>query len=77
MCFGLTDAPGTFQNIMNDVLEDVIGKYVLVYLYDIVIFSRCKFVQPELHFVCLVVGVQALPLDPKKIFHCTRPLQCM
>ena len=59
---------------MNDVLKDVIGKYVLVYLYDIVIFScsRCKVVQPELQFVCVVVGVQVLPVDPKTIFHCTR-----
>ena len=40
LCIGLTNAPGTFQNIMNDVLKDVIGKFVLVYLDDVVIFSR-------------------------------------
>ena len=42
LCFGLTNALGTFQNIMNDVLKDVIGKFVLVYLDDIVIFSRSE-----------------------------------
>ena len=94
LCFGLTNAPGTFQNIMNDVLKDVIGQFVIVYLDDIVVYSKdqvehyrhlqivlqllrehelyanlakCKFVQPELHFLGHIVGAQGLRVDPQKV----------
>ena len=96
LCFGLTNALGTFQNIMNsnDVLKDVIGKFVIVYLDDIVVYSKdqaehyghlrivlqllrehelyanlakCKFVQPELHFLGHIVGAQRLCVDPQKV----------
>ena len=42
LCFGLTNASSTFQNIMNDVLQDVIGKFLLMYLDDTVIFIKSK-----------------------------------
>ena len=37
--FGLANAPAQFQRVMNYVLADMIGSYVLVYLDDIIIFS--------------------------------------
>ena len=42
LCFGLTNAPATFQSVMNDVLRDVLGKLVLVCLDDFVIFSKTE-----------------------------------
>ena len=40
MPFGLTNAPAVFQSLVNDVLRDMVNKFLFVYLDDILICSR-------------------------------------
>ncbi len=42
MPFGLVNAPDIFQVLINDLLRDMLDKFVFVHLDDILTFSRCS-----------------------------------
>jgi hypothetical protein len=67
MPFGLTNAPRMFIRLMNEVLKPFLGKKIVVYLDDIMIFSRSK--EEHLEHVKKVLQQlkeEALLINPKK-----------
>ena len=55
LSFGLTNAPATFQGVMNKKFQQHLGKFVLVYLDDILVFSKTQ--EEHLEHLCKVFEI--------------------
>ena len=68
MRFGLTNAPAAFQRAMSNLLSDYIGRFIVVYLDDICIYSK----SPEEHLTHVSLVIKRLA-DAKFVL---RPDKC-
>src|SRR6266498_1280991 len=67
MPFGLVNALATFQRLMNDVLKDYLRKFCLVYLDDIIIYSKTlKDYKRHVRKVLQAIRSAGLKLKPAK-----------
>ncbi|KAK3542589.1 hypothetical protein QTP86_031286, partial [Hemibagrus guttatus] len=42
MPYGLANAPAVFQSFINELFRDIMNKYVVAYIYDILIYSKSE-----------------------------------
>jgi hypothetical protein len=67
LSFGLTNAPAVLSQMMNNVFQAYIGKFVLIYLDDILVYSKSEEEHSEhLRLVFHLLRTHQLHLKPSK-----------
>ncbi len=80
MPFGLVNSPSVFQAFINDVFRDMLNRWVIVYIDDILIYSdsyedhqlyakieKCEFHQTSVSFLGYVISSGGVAMDDKKV----------
>ena len=78
MTFGFINAPATFQSLINRVLQPLLGKGVLAYIDDIIIYSKTKEEHYELlEKVCALLREHQLYAKLSKCEFLLEKMECL